>query len=215
MLSCSALSNFLPPRGRQQFCVLCSPPGSSVHGISQARILEWAAISFSKGSSQPRYQNRVSAAPALTGRFFTTEPPGKPIQNGEPPYLYSQNPCLISVKGVGIVDGKGAGLNQLTRSRSNFFLTFTSPKTGSTANSLSRSPFTMEKRICALGWLSASSAISFTGHKQNKDMTGETQERSILRVQVYTNGHCSDRFLGCIAHQCQQSGPRGRDFGLT
>ena len=30
----------------------CSPPGSSVHGISQARILEWIAISFSKGSSQ-------------------------------------------------------------------------------------------------------------------------------------------------------------------
>ena len=32
----------------------CSPPGSSVHGISQARILEWVAIAFSRGSSQPR-----------------------------------------------------------------------------------------------------------------------------------------------------------------
>ena len=32
----------------------CSPPGSSVHGIFQARILEWVAISFSKGSSLPR-----------------------------------------------------------------------------------------------------------------------------------------------------------------
>ena len=32
----------------------CSPPGSSVHGISQARILEWVAISFSRGSSRPR-----------------------------------------------------------------------------------------------------------------------------------------------------------------
>ena len=32
----------------------CSPPGSSVHGISQARILEWMAISFSRGSSRPR-----------------------------------------------------------------------------------------------------------------------------------------------------------------
>ena len=31
----------------------CSPPGSSIHGILQARILEWVAISFSKGSSQP------------------------------------------------------------------------------------------------------------------------------------------------------------------
>ena len=38
----------------------CSPPGSSVHGISQARILEWAAISFSRGSSQSGDQTRVS-----------------------------------------------------------------------------------------------------------------------------------------------------------
>ena len=33
----------------------CSQPGSSVHGISQARILEWVAVSFSRGSSQPRW----------------------------------------------------------------------------------------------------------------------------------------------------------------
>ena len=32
----------------------CSPPGFSVHGILQARILEWVAIPFSRGSSQPR-----------------------------------------------------------------------------------------------------------------------------------------------------------------
>ena len=32
----------------------CSPPGSSFHGIFQARVLEWVAISFSRGSSQPR-----------------------------------------------------------------------------------------------------------------------------------------------------------------
>ena len=53
----------------------CSPPGSSVHGISQARILEWVAISFSRESSQPRNQTHVSC---LADRFFTTEPPGKP-----------------------------------------------------------------------------------------------------------------------------------------
>ena len=46
----------------------CSPPGSSVHGISQARILEWVAISFSRGSSQPRDQTRVSCT---AGKFFT------------------------------------------------------------------------------------------------------------------------------------------------
>ena len=39
----------------------CSPPGSSVHGISQARILEWVAISSSRGSSWPRDQTRVSS----------------------------------------------------------------------------------------------------------------------------------------------------------
>ena len=38
----------------------CSPPGSSVHGILQARILEWVAMSSSRGSSQPRDQTQVS-----------------------------------------------------------------------------------------------------------------------------------------------------------
>ena len=38
----------------------CSPPGSSVHGISQARILEWVAISFFRGSSQPRGGTHIS-----------------------------------------------------------------------------------------------------------------------------------------------------------
>ena len=40
----------------------CSPPGSSVHGISQARILEWVAIPFSRGSSGPRDRTRVSCS---------------------------------------------------------------------------------------------------------------------------------------------------------
>ena len=38
----------------------CSPPGSSVHGLSQARMLEWVVLPFSMGSSQPRDQTRVS-----------------------------------------------------------------------------------------------------------------------------------------------------------
>ena len=46
----------------------CSPPGFSVHGILQARILERVAVSFSRGSSQPRDQTRVSC---IAGRFFT------------------------------------------------------------------------------------------------------------------------------------------------
>ena len=53
----------------------CSPPGSSVHGILQARILEWVAFPFSRGSSQPRDETQVSC---IAGGFFTAEPPGKP-----------------------------------------------------------------------------------------------------------------------------------------
>ena len=49
----------------------CSPPGSSVHGISQIRILEWVAISFSRGSFE-------ATSATLAGRFFTAQPPGKP-----------------------------------------------------------------------------------------------------------------------------------------
>ena len=55
----------------------CSPPDSSVYGVFQARILEWVAISFSRGSSQPSDQTRVYVS-SLAGGFFTAEPPGKP-----------------------------------------------------------------------------------------------------------------------------------------
>ena len=46
----------------------CIQPGSFVRGISQARVLEWVAISFSRGSSRPRDQNQVSH---IVGRCFT------------------------------------------------------------------------------------------------------------------------------------------------
>ena len=46
----------------------CRPPGSSVHGILQARTLERIAISFSRASSQPKDRTQVSC---ITGRFFT------------------------------------------------------------------------------------------------------------------------------------------------
>jgi len=45
----------------------CSPAGSSVHGILQARILEWVAFPFSRGSSQPRHRTQVSR---IAGGFF-------------------------------------------------------------------------------------------------------------------------------------------------
>ena len=53
----------------------CSPPGSSVHGIFQARILEWIAIPSSRGSSNPGIEPR---SPALQADSLPSEPPGKP-----------------------------------------------------------------------------------------------------------------------------------------
>ena len=52
----------------------CSPPGSSLHGILQARILELVAMSTSRGSSRPRNQTCSSC---IADWFFTAEPPQK------------------------------------------------------------------------------------------------------------------------------------------
>ena len=56
-------------------------PGSSIHGILQARILEWVAISSSRRSSWPRNWTQVSRISCIANRFFTTVPPGKPLRN--------------------------------------------------------------------------------------------------------------------------------------
>ena len=50
----------------------CSPPGSSVHGILQTRILECIVMTSSKGSSQPRIESMSLTSPALVSQFFTT-----------------------------------------------------------------------------------------------------------------------------------------------
>ena len=50
----------------------CSLLGSSVHGILQAGILEWVAISSSRGSSQPRDGTLISYVSCIGGKFFTT-----------------------------------------------------------------------------------------------------------------------------------------------
>ena len=52
----------------------CSPPGFSVHGILQARVLEWVAISSSRGSSDPGIE---PGSPALQVGSLPSEPPGK------------------------------------------------------------------------------------------------------------------------------------------
>ena len=54
-----------------------SPPGSPILGILQARVLEWVAISFSRGSSWPKDQTPFSR---IADRSFPSEPPGKPTE---------------------------------------------------------------------------------------------------------------------------------------
>ena len=71
--SVNTCSNWTQVKVVQSCPTLCNPvdynlPGNSVHGILQARILEWVVIPFSRGSSQPRDQTLVSC---IAGRFFT------------------------------------------------------------------------------------------------------------------------------------------------
>ena len=54
----------------------CSPPGFSVHGALQARMLEWVAKPFSRESSRPRVRTSVSCSSCIVSRFFTPEPLG-------------------------------------------------------------------------------------------------------------------------------------------
>ena len=77
----------------------CSPSGSSVYGVLQARILEWVAMPSSRGSSQPRDRNSISCT---ASRFSTTEPAGKPPASGGGPHslvslgsqVHNSNCCL-------------------------------------------------------------------------------------------------------------------------
>ena len=77
---------YIPVRACCHFsCVqLCdpadhSPPGSSVCGMSQASILDWVAISFSRGSSQPRDRTCVSYVSCTGRRVLSTSTPGRPV----------------------------------------------------------------------------------------------------------------------------------------
>ena len=56
----------------------CSPVGSSVHGIFQARILKWVGILTPRDLPSSGTEPESLASPALAGGFFTSEPPGKP-----------------------------------------------------------------------------------------------------------------------------------------
>ena len=77
-LCARVLSHFSCVRLFETLWTIYSPPGSSVHRILQARILEWVASPSFRGSSSPGIEPASLMSPTLAGRFFTAEPPGKP-----------------------------------------------------------------------------------------------------------------------------------------
>ena len=72
-------SEFLKVKVAQSCPTLCDPMDYIVHGILQARILEWVNFPFSRGSSQTRDRTQVSC---IAGRVFTSEPQGKTKNTG-------------------------------------------------------------------------------------------------------------------------------------
>ena len=62
----------------------CSPPGSSVHGILQAKILEWVAMTPPGDLPNPGIEPTSLTSPALAGRFFTTSTTWEAPGGGRP-----------------------------------------------------------------------------------------------------------------------------------
>ena len=89
LLSCSVLSNSLQPMD-------CSPPGSPVLGILQARILEWVVTSYFRGSSQPRDGTCVSCV------WRITRSEGMNVYEGF--FFFFQYYCQMALHGS-LVDG--------------------------------------------------------------------------------------------------------------
>ena len=87
----------------QLFAKDCSQPGSSVHGILQARIPEWVAMPSSRRSSWHKDPTLTSC---IAGRFFTAEPSGKPPMQS-PLFLYFCRWCgIITVTSEGCCEKK-------------------------------------------------------------------------------------------------------------
>jgi hypothetical protein len=74
----------------------CSPPCSFVHGIFLLPVLEWVAISSSKGSSRHRDGNHVSYV-SIAGGFFTTLPPEKPIRSAITPKWFRKKKIILVI----------------------------------------------------------------------------------------------------------------------
>ena len=105
-----------------QLCLtLCDPldysqPGSSVHGIFQTRILEWVAISYSRGLPDPRIK---STSPALQVDSLPFEPSGKQRNSLVVQWL---GLCIFTAEGLGSVPGQGNKIPQAMQCGQNIFL---------------------------------------------------------------------------------------------
>ena len=84
----------------------CSLSGSSVHDIFQARILEWVAVSFSRGSSRPRDRTRVSRT---AGRLYRLSHQGSPsvVKN-----LVAMQEIACNAGDPGLIPGSGRSLEE-------------------------------------------------------------------------------------------------------
>ena len=87
-LLCSWVAGCVCAKSLQSYLTLCNPmncslPGSSVHGILQAKILEWVAVPSSKGSSWPRNWTRSSCGSCIAGGFLPLSHPGSPHVGGK------------------------------------------------------------------------------------------------------------------------------------
>ena len=90
----------------------CSIQGSSIHGIFQARILEWVAISFSRGSSWPRDRTRVSL---IASRCFTIWATREAILSREEDlWLYANKGLTLYLK---VIQGDALSFTQLKRTK--------------------------------------------------------------------------------------------------
>ena len=86
----------------------CSLPGSSVHGIFQAIVLEWIAISFSRGSSQSRDQTRVSR---IVNRHFTVCATRDVLNQGKLEAV-KQEMARVNINILGISELKWTGMGE-------------------------------------------------------------------------------------------------------
>ena len=117
-VSCSVVPNSLWLHG-------CSPPGSSVYGIFQARILEWVAISFSRRFSQPRDRTLVSYT---AGRLFTN-------------WAMREAPCLLRAYQI---------LYTHTHTHTHMFCLIFGASL--IAQSVKNLPAVQENRVLSFGW---------------------------------------------------------------